>query len=57
MGNYQPLGGKKMYSRGTKEEQQRYNRGPTLNGEYIILKGFHGVTKLPTVKYVKVKFM
>ena len=29
-------GGQKMYGRGTRDEQQRYNRCPTPNREYII---------------------
>ena len=28
-----------MYSRGTRDEQQRYSRDPIPNGEYIISKG------------------
>ena len=28
--------GQRMYSRGTRDEQQRYNRCPTPNREYII---------------------
>ena len=36
-------GGQMMYSRCTTDEQQRYSRGPTPNGEYIISKGLSEV--------------
>ena len=43
--------GQMMYSRGTRDEQQRYSRDPTPNGEYIISKGLSEVSTQTSEAY------